>query len=392
MGELRILDLAVVISAAESALSSACGRPVKVQDTQVLSDEDRRNLIVRAEADYGNGRVKSLILKATRSPNYDPNAENVLETSGLIKEWVATAYLAARAPSFRHGSLLLAGVVPHGILIFEDLGSDLGSLVYPLLKGNADDAERALTSYALALAHLHASTVGCIEAHYETFESIFGTRRPRRLPESRVEKQADYVIQRLGGAPPAAELAQISHRLSDPGAWLALIHGDTCPDNALFVADQVRLIDYEFAKPSHALLDAIYWRIGFPTCWCAGRIPREIASRVEAVYRAEIGKTMPLARDDNAYCVELAFAAAIWLFRCLAGRLDKALEEDTKWGIASVRSRLLWYLEASAELFGAAEVLPGIRHTAEAWLAELQNRWSDTQTLGFYPAFVSDGK
>jgi hypothetical protein len=164
-------------------------------------------------------------------------------------------------------------------------------------------------------------------------------------------------------------LAQISHRLSDPDAWLALIHGDPCPDNALFVANQVRLIDYEFAKPSHALLDAIYWRIGFPTCWCAGRIPREIASRVEAVYRAEIGKTMPLARDDNAYCVELAFAAAIWLFRCLAGRLDKALEEDTKWGIASIRSRLLWYLEASAELMGAAEVLPGIRYTVEGWLA-----------------------
>ena len=107
------------------------------------------------------------------------------------------------------------------------------------------------------------------------------------------------------------------------------------------VADGVHLIDYEFARPSHALLDAIYWRIGFPTCWCAGRVPPEVARRIETVYREEIGKTIPLALDDKAYRTEMAFAAVIWLFKRLDGLLEDAFEEDWEWGIASIRSRLL---------------------------------------------------
>jgi hypothetical protein len=45
-------------------------------------------------------------------------------------------------------------VVSRGILIFEDLGSDLTSLADLLLKGSADDAERALASYAQALGRV----------------------------------------------------------------------------------------------------------------------------------------------------------------------------------------------------------------------------------------------
>jgi hypothetical protein len=388
MNDLRTLDLAEVMSATESALSSASGIPVKVQDAEVLSDEHRRNLIVRAKAKYGDGRMRSIIVKATRSANYDPSAEDGLQTSGIIREWVATAYLAARAPTAGHGSALLAGVVASGILAFEDLGADLDSLVGPLLEGNPDSAERALTSYALALARLHADTADCLDPHHKTFESIFGTGRTRRPRSWQVEKQANCVVQRIGGSLPADELAQVSHRLSDPGAWLALIHGDPCPDNALLVAEKIRLIDYEFANPSHALLDASYWRIGFPSCWCAGRVPPEVASRVDAVYRAEVGKVLPSALDEEAYRAELAFVTAGWLFACLEWHLDGALEKDREWGIASVRSRLLWYLEVVAELTGAAGVLPGIKQAAELWRADLQGRWPETKALGFYPAFV----
>jgi hypothetical protein len=231
--------------------------------------------------------------------------------------------------------------------------------------------------------------VGCRDAHHETFESIFGAGRKRRPPGWSVEKQADTVAQRIGGNPPADELAQLSQRLRDPGAWLTLIHGDPCPDNALLVAGQIRLIDYEFARPAHALLDAAYWRIGFPTCWCAGRIPPEVGSRVEAVYRAELGKTMPVARDDAAYRAELAFVAAIWLFTCLEWRLDQALEKDESWGIASLRSRLLWYLEAVADITATGGVLPGLEKTVADWLTELRKRWPDASSLGFYPAFLT---
>jgi hypothetical protein len=325
-------------------------------------------------------------VKATLSV-YDPVAENALQASGLVREWVATACIAQAAPGCDHGAALLAGDVAAGILVFEDLGKDLGLLVQPLLRGTAEEAETALTSYAAALGRLHADTISCLEPHHATYQAIFGAPRARRPPGWRVETEADVVVGMLGCAPPASELALLSSRLSEPGPWLSLVHGDPCPDNVLLVGDRVRLIDYEWARPGHALLDGIYWRMGFPTCWCAGHAPPDVAARVDAAYRAELGRTVPLALDDTAFRSEQAYMAAVWLFTGLSWRLAKALESDEKWGIWSIRGRLLWYLEHVIAATSAAGVLPGLGESSRAWLASLRGRWPEAMPLGYFPAF-----
>jgi hypothetical protein len=119
-------------------------------------------------------------------------------------------------------------------------------------------------------------------------------------------------------------------QLADPGPWQSLVHGDPCPDNVLLVEGRARLIDYEAARPSHALLDGSYWRMGFPTCWCAGRTPEDVCVRVEAAYRKELAQSIPLAIDDTAYRTELAYMSAVWLFTCLSKSLDEALNTGEK--------------------------------------------------------------
>jgi hypothetical protein len=389
MDELRIIDVADIGARAAAALARAFGGRVTLDELAPISNERRRNFIARARAVDERDRVSSVIVKMTRLPSYDPAADNALASSGLVREWVATATIAARAPGGRHGAALLAGDVERGLLVFEDLGSP-GSLVAPLLKGSAAEAEQALALYAAALARLHGDTADCLDLHRETFDAIFGAGRPRRPQGWRVETDAGTVVDKLGGAPPADELAQLSARLAEPGPWQSLVHGDPCPDNALIVDGSVRLIDYEFARPLHALLDAIYWRIGFPTCWCAGRVPDDVARRLDAVYRAELASAIPQARDDAAYRTELAHMAAVWLFTQLAWRLDAASgeEDGAKWGTWSVRGRLLWYLDFVIEMMAAADVLPGITAAAQGWRAELRRRWPDVAPLGLYPAFA----
>jgi Phosphotransferase enzyme family len=389
MSELRKIDVQEIVVRAGEALSKVSSGTVRLDEVTVLSNDNRRNFIARAAALYADGSSRPVILKSTRSPTYDHIAENVLQTSGLAKEWVACALLAARAHGRGHGSALLAGDVVCGIMVFEDLGADLASLVDPLLKGTAPEAEHALQLYATALGRLHSDAIDCRDAHHEMFQSIFGSGRPRRQPGWRVEREAEVVADRIGGAPPASELEFLSSRLSDPGPWLTLIHGDPCPDNALIVDQRIRLIDYEFARPSHALLDGAYWRIGFPTCWCAGRIPAGVAARVDGVYRAELGKSIPSALDDAAYHIELTYMAAVWLFTSLSWRLDGALAGDERWGVWSIRGRLLGYLEGIIEMTEAASVLPGINEAAHGWLSELRRRWPDATPLGLYPAFAA---
>ncbi len=388
MDELKSVDPDEVIACATAALARASGRAVTLDQIQPISGEQRRNFIARACADDGDGRSRSVIVKMTRSPRYDPTAGNAFENSGLVREWTAMAFIGARAPERGHAPALLAGDAARGLIVLEDLGSDLRSLDHVLLDGTAAQAERALCRYATALGRLHADTVTCAPAHRATFQSIFGGSDARDPWGPGIEKQAASIAGKLGGAPPVNELALLSSRLDDP-AWQALTHGDPCPDNVLNVDDGVRLVDYEFAQPSHALLDGIYWRIGFPTCWCAGRVPDDVARRIDAAYRAEIARVIPQARDDTAYQNEVAHVAVIWLLRSLWWRLDGALEEDRRWGTWSVRGRLLWYLEAVIAMTQASHALPGIRAAAHAWLAELRTRWPDAAPLGFYPAFAA---
>jgi Phosphotransferase enzyme family len=383
MNALRDLDQAEVVAAAEAALRLR-GAPVRIRDIQALGNAERRNLILRGIAQ--NGEDRAIIIKATRAGDYDPAAADAFDESGLVKEWVATAFLAAHAPAGRHGAALLAGDAARGILIFEDLGAGLTSLVDPLLHGDAEAAERALTAYASALGRLHADTFDVIGQHCEVLQTLFpAARRRASSHRARFEGNAAKVCTHVGGVVPHGEIAQIAQRLDAPGPWYGLVHGDPCPDNALLRGGRIHLIDHEFAMPGHVLCDAVYWRIGFPTCWCAGRVPAPVAARAEAVYRGEIGAVR--AVDEAAFGRELAFMAAVWMLRRLALQLENALNEDRVWGIAPVRSRLLWYLEASVAMSEAADVLPGLRATARGWLERLRERWPEAVVLGLYPAF-----
>ena len=389
MSKLRHLDLEDVINRSGASLSREWGLGVRLDQVRLLSKPDRRNLVVRAVAHDENGASRQVIVKATRASDYEPASDEALQASGLVREWVATALISTSSPNGEHGAALLAGDVTGGILVFEDLGDGLSSLVEPLLKGSAIEAETALISYAIALARLHADTVGCVESYRATYQSIFGLGRKGRPLGRRVEPQANIVAKAIGHEPPASELELLSMKLCNPGPWQSLVHGDPCPDNVLLCNGRARLIDYEWAEPSHALLDGAYWLMGFPTCWCAGRMPAAVRARVEAAYRRELARSIPLALDETVYRTELAYISAVWLFTCLAWRLDEALEGDGEWGIASIRGRLLRYLDTAIGITEEADVLPGTRKAARSWLAELSYRWPDATPLSFYPAFAS---
>jgi hypothetical protein len=131
MSQLRTVDVQEILARAGEALAAACGKMLKLGNVEVLSNDDRRNFIARATAHYVEGSARSVIVKATRSPTYNPTAANLLQASGLAKEWVACAFLAAHASGRGHGSALLAGDVAKGVVVFEDLGKHLPSLVDP---------------------------------------------------------------------------------------------------------------------------------------------------------------------------------------------------------------------------------------------------------------------
>lgn len=383
MNEFRALDQDEVLRTAAAVLGGATLRNV-----ENLSGDERRNLILRAQAAPATGPERSIIIKVTRSTDYDASKPDILEKSGFAKEWAATAFLTRHAPGFQRGPSLLGGDARLGLLVFTDLGHEENSLVSPLLGGTPQETERSLTKYAKTIGRLHAQTAEHIANHEDVVRGIFpgarGTRKPQR---AWYEDTAAKIKKLLGTSPPVEELHQVADRLDDPGPWRVLVHGDPCPDNVLMVGGNFNLIDFEFAAPGHALLDGIYWRMGFPTCWCAGRLPDSVLARVESAYRAELGTVIPAALDDESYRREIALIAAARLLRSLAWLLEPALAHDDEWGISTKRGRLLWHLDATIRMNEEAGTLAGFTATARSWHSDLRARWSDTAPLDFYPAF-----
>ena len=146
---------------------------------------------------------------------------------------------------------------------------------------------------------------------------------------------------------------------------------------------RAHLIDFEFAGPGHVLLDATYWRLGFPTCWCAGRLPDGVVARMDRAYR----DALPIEVDDGAFRQEMAMFLFVRMFASQAWLLERALSEDVTWGISTNRPRLLWHLEATIAGAEGVVSLDGLRATAMRWRDDLGRRWPGAQPLALYPAF-----
>ncbi len=377
------------IAVAAVSLSANWARSVAIDTAQSLGGEARRNLVLRARATADGMDPRSVIIKATRAATYDRNAADAYATSGFVKEWAAASYLARHPVAQPFSPALLADDLDRGVLVYEDVGESVPSLVGPLLHGTAGEAEQALTAYAEALASLHCATAGCRPGHAALLRKGFPASAIPPPAHRWLEDVARSLHDVLGVGLPEKEADLIAARLRQPEEWQVLVHGDPCPDNILLPSDgRAILLDLEFARPGHALLDAAYWRMGFPTCWCAGTVPTEVMHRVDRAYRVALGSADPAAGDDDAFRRESAFMDTAWLLGNLAWLLKGALAEDSMWGRATSRSRILTYLQRALRSIGDADMLPRLRAWATTLQDNLRSRWPGTVPLSDFPAFA----
>jgi hypothetical protein len=122
-----------------------------------------------------------------------------------------------------------------------------------------------------------------------------------------------------------AELAHAQAAIATPGPWRTLIHDDLCNARQTFeVDDELYLLDFEWAKYSHALLDLGKPMLGkierhLPTgtyLWNNPRFPPTLTT----TYRAELAQLIGMAVPDATWDEALA-AAYVFHALGLIGRL-----------------------------------------------------------------------
>jgi hypothetical protein len=183
------------------------------------------------------------------------------------------------------------------------------------------------------------------------------------------------------------EAAVVAAAVREPGPFLAFTPGDTCPDNHRFADGWLRLFDFEFCGFRHALLDAAYFRVPFPTCWCVNRFLPEIPPRMDAAYRAELVKGCAAAADDALFRTQLVVMCAWWTIATVSWHLLGALKEDEPWGVSTVRQRQILRLDtfaATSQEFGRLEATGA---AARAMAARLRALWPPEAEMPLYPPF-----
>ena len=381
---------APVLAAAEGLLARKLGREVALGDVVRLSDDGRRNELLRAR-DLSGGSPASFIIKRVVVDSYNPEDAASWDTRRFFSDWAGAEFLSAaldtpRSPRFYAGDYSL------GFFILEDLG-DHQSLVEPLLEEGAASAERASLTFSATMGSIHAGTIG----RFGTFESLLRRINPSLAIFSRAAtelgdrvNQLHDVLEGLGiplGTGFPQELQTVLSAIESPGPFFSYVHGDPCPDNVSWNGRTMRLIDFEFGGFGHALMDGVYGRMAFPTCWCANRLPNDVLARMEAAYRVELAKGCPEAQEDRIFDAALAIACGFWLLSTLSRDLSRAVEADRTWGIGTMRQRLLARLEAFITFAGESDQLPALRAMASRLLDVLHKAWPETSPLPLYPAF-----
>jgi hypothetical protein len=379
-----------VVSAASRVLSTAFNRHIELGDATCLTDEERRNVILRCR-NLSGGAPDTCIIKQTASERFNPDDGGSADVVRLFNDWAGYEFVTAASVDRPLCARFYAGDREQGIFVIEDLGPHR-SLVEPLLDGDAR-VEDVLTQFSARLGQLHAATLG----QCERFEMLFKRLSPAAfaardnwLRAANPFPELPACLDSIGLAldeRAGDELRVVASAIQEPGQFLAYVHADPCPDNVFVAESDLRFIDFEFGGFGHALVDATYPRMMFPSCWCANRLPDAVVARLESVYRGELSKRCMAAQDDRLFERALVSVCAFWLFRSFNRLFERGRDADPKWGISTIRQRLIARLEAFVDVSESFQQLPNLRGVAERAHAVLTKRWPETEPLPLYPAF-----
>ncbi|WP_346660414.1 hypothetical protein [Nannocystis sp. RBIL2] len=127
-------------AAVEALLSAGLEAPVRVTAAERVSEEGRRNLLLRCTVAGADGPTR-VIVKQVVADAYDPDAVDSWDVRRFFGDWAGAEFLGEVAGESPHGPRFYGGDRARGLIVLEDLGEH-HSLVEPLLEGDAAGAEQ----------------------------------------------------------------------------------------------------------------------------------------------------------------------------------------------------------------------------------------------------------
>ncbi len=387
----NLSPLTGTISTAASILTNTFGGHVQLDEGDDLGGS-KRTVVRRCQVlDGPAGIPTSVIVKQNNVPIFDPDATT--EPSWFFfNDWAAIEFLSSMEATRSFVPAFYGGDRTSGVFVLEDLGQGT-RLDHLLLANDPVAAEEALLAYAALHGRLHALTCDKQTEYLHIRERLGPSTPASEYYTCRWLAPTLHIITNMLNIPvqPGAddELTTLAASLTNPGPFFTLIQSDAAPDNCLFDGTHWRLFDFEGGHYTHALLEAAYYRMPFPTCWCVYRLPENIMQRVETAYRAELVKGCPAAADDTLFYHGMVEACVTWALNFHFMRpLEKMLEQDRHLVALTDRQRFLLYLNSAVRASAEFDHLPATGATLRAIADRLAQLWPEATNPPYYPAFL----
>jgi Phosphotransferase enzyme family len=348
------------------------------------------------------GSPASVVVKLPRPQNEGAEGERPFDPGGddpatimFFNEWASLRLITEvceEANDQPPAPRFLCGSRERGFIVMEDLGAG-ERLDHALLGGDAAEATRTLVGLFAAVGRMHALTTGC-RARFDAILAGLGRRSgPPFDPELSRRRRAAYedALARLEVEPAPGFVEQmlaLREGQDRPGDFDVLVHGDPCPDNCHRAGESVRLVDFEHGRFGDAFTDGCYPRVPFPTCWCVGRLPPDAVERAVHAYRGELVKGAPMATDESRFERGMLEASIRWVWGTLVHwHMPGVLEEDSDWGLATLRQRLLLRFRLLLERLEHSALFPAVTETTRRTLNAFTTRWPEVPEMSSYAAF-----
>ncbi|MFI8535029.1 hypothetical protein ACIGMX_32885 [Streptomyces aquilus] len=284
---------------------------------------------------------------------------------------------------------VIAADLSAGLVVMEDLAPRT-ALDHLLRRDGAAAHVDRLAAFARARGELSAATVGRADTYYAR-QTALGPIDPAADQGTRFARLRDEAYGHAAAlgtpitGPAANELGDALAELTDPGPFLALTNGDAETNNILLNESgptDARLIDFEHAGYTHALIDAVCLYVPGPA-WMSVGDP--VATGLADHYRRALARGVPEAEDDRRYGFGLAAACISWAIV----RLQRFALLDTRSPGDPSRPQLIETLEAAARTAETHRALPHLTSWARRTADLLRRRWSggDQEFTGRQTAF-----
>ncbi|MEE8157554.1 MAG: hypothetical protein V3T51_05310 [Gammaproteobacteria bacterium] len=372
-------------------LEQTWGEPVRVLRGEILKSGRFAKVYRLSFSQAPENALGTVVVKRILIPDDAGSRpeDQVGSRQRFQNEWAGLTLLSSIESTCALVPTLIAARQEAGIVVMDDVIGN-ATLDQLLLGADPDAAKQGLLDMCVTLAVLHAGTSN-LKQQYESAIAEGGpavvSPPPAQQCRHSLESVRDMAVALGVNAPRGLddEIEGLESFFHGDGAFIGLLHNDACPDNFVTTDSGMKVWDFGFSSFGQFLVDGVYARMLFPSCWCVNRIPAGVLNEMEANYRQQLATVIPEAKDDKLYGQKMVEACA----HLVTDMLFQGLPDAKRlWGTATMGQRFVARFEAFAD---TAEQFGHMTTTGELFgrMAEaLRTRWLDTDLdLPLFPAF-----